>query len=206
MRPELLEVIYPGREHFERIDPDKTVLDKYHLGSKPFLLTVGSNSPHKNFTGLYEVIKRINPQDYEVVVVGGTYNTVFQQAGGGSDIPACVRRLGYVTDPELKALYQHATAFILPTKYEGFGFPVLEAMTCGCPVVCSHVASLPEVGGDAVLYFDPYQLDDMEEKINQIMSTESLRKKLMHLGKVQAEKFSWQQTAAKVWASLKEFI
>ena len=206
MAPENVEVIPLGREHFERVQPDPLALTKHNLGHKPYLLTVGSNSPHKNFRGLYEVIKTINPQDYEVVVVGGTFSKIFQQGETSNNIPTCVRRLGYVTDEELKALYQHATAFILPSKYEGFGFPVLEAMTCGCPVTCSNVASLPEVGGDAVLYFDPNIPGEMETKIRQIMSSEEMRSNLIERGKKQAMNFSWKNTALSVWKSLQTYL
>lgn len=206
MKPDRIEVIPLGREHFERIQPDFSVIRKNNLEKKPFLITVGSNSPHKNFSGLYDVIKKIDPEDYELVVVGGTFGKVFQQEESLSDIPACIHRLGYVSDKELKALYHNATAFILPTKYEGFGFPVLEAMTCGCPVTCSKVASLPEVGGDAVLYFDPYQPEDMAAKICEIMSSEELRQDLINRGNDQKQKFSWKETARRTWSILHSFL
>ena len=85
--------------------------------------------------------------------------------------------------------------FVLPSLYEGFGFPVLEAMQYGCPVVTSNVSSLPEVGGDAALYVNPEDVDDIELKIKKLLKNDSLRKELIKKGYEQVKKFNWKKTA-----------
>ena len=95
----------------------------------------------------------------------------------------------------LACLYSGASAFIYPSLYEGFGLPVLEAMACGCPVICSHAASLPEVAGDAALFIDPAEPDDLSCKIEQVVQDTTLRSTLIGKGLQRAHGFSWQQTA-----------
>ena len=110
--------------------------------------------------------------------------------------------LGYVTNAELKALYQHAVALIYPSFYEGFGLPPIEAMACGCPAIVSNTASLPEVCGDAALYFDPYQPEDLAKKITKLICEPFCQEVLKKKGVQQAEKYLWDRTARETWKSL----
>ena len=102
---------------------------------------------------------------------------------------------GYVSDEELVTLYKNAKAFVMPSFEEGFGIPILEAMALSCPVVSSNAGSLPEVGGDACLYFDPTNMSDMTNKINKIINDENLRKDLIKKGLQRYKKFSWKKLA-----------
>lgn len=105
-------------------------------------------------------------------------------------------KLGSLTDKEIKILYNLATAYIQPSFYEGFGLPVIEAMSLGCPVICSDRASLPEVGGDAVLYINPQDPQNIAEGIEKILRlNEPERKVIIEKGKTQAQKFTWSKTA-----------
>ena len=104
----------------------------------------------------------------------------------------------FVPDNDLPALYAGATLFVYPSLYEGFGLPVAEAMACGAPVVSSNASSLPEVGGDAVLYFDPRNVDAIAETIRRALSDESLQNDLRARGIAQAKKFSWDQAAREL--------
>ena len=115
-----------------------------------------------------------------------------------------VKILENVNDEDLAVFYKHALCYVLPSLYEGFGLPVLEAMQNGCPVLTSNVSSLPEAGGDAVLYFDPNNVDDMAEKITKIVNDEKLRKVLIEKGKKQAQKFNWDKTAKQTLDVLRE--
>ncbi|WP_020619922.1 glycosyltransferase family 4 protein [Paenibacillus daejeonensis] len=103
-----------------------------------------------------------------------------------------VKLLGYVSDSELKALYEHAGCFIYPSFYEGFGLPPIEAMSCGCPVIVSQAASLPEVCGPHAIYCDPHQYTDLAEKIQQVMGDEALRHSLRERGLAHAEGYRWR--------------
>ena len=193
--PERLEVIYNGREHIFSIPADPGILDRHNLREHPFLLAVGSSSPHKNFGRLVHALEKLGETPFRVVIAGGSNPKVHAATGV---LPASVRHVGYVSDGELRALYEHAAGFVHPAYYEGFGIPPLEAMTLGCPVLCSHAASLPEVCGDAALYFDPFDEDDISAKIQLFMQDKALRTRLCALGSGQAECFSWDHTTREV--------
>ncbi len=198
IRPERLEVIYNGREHILATPADPDILDRHNLREKPFLLAVGSSSPHKNFGRLVRALEQLGQTPFEVVIAGGSNPKVHAATGA---LPESVQHVGYVSDGELRALYEHATGFVHPAYYEGFGIPPLEAMTLGCPVVCSDAASLPEVCGDAALYFDPFDENDISAKIQRLMQDKPLQDRLRTLGSAQAERFSWDNTARAVLRS-----
>jgi len=100
-----------------------------------------------------------------------------------------------VAEADLPALYSGATLFVFPSLYEGFGLPVLEAMACGTPVVCSNTSSLPEIVGEAALTFDPLDVTEMAAKIEEVLHNEALREEMREKGLRQAAKFSWERTA-----------
>jgi alpha-1,3-rhamnosyl/mannosyltransferase len=103
--------------------------------------------------------------------------------------------LGPVEELHLPALYSGATLFAFPSLYEGFGLPVLEAMACGTPVAASDSSSIPEVGGDAVLYFDPIDIGEMVETVGSLLHDDELQERCRALGLAQAARFSWDRTA-----------
>jgi glycosyltransferase involved in cell wall biosynthesis len=109
-----------------------------------------------------------------------------------------VKFLGYVADEELSVLYSSCFAFIYPSYYEGFGLPVLEAMSCGAAVITSNTSSLPEVGGDAVLYIDPRSKENLIEKMELLMDHPSLIQELRIKSKERSKIFSWDKAAETV--------
>lgn len=189
-------VVHEGAEHIHAVEPDHSIIDRHELGQQPFLLAVGSQSPHKNFRTLVQALDRLGETPFDIVVVGGARASVFAQSG---TLPRAVKQLGYVSDGELRSLYEHARGFVHPTYYEGFGLPPLEAMACGCPVVTSEAASLPEVCGDAALYFDPHDPADMAAKVERLMGDAPLRRELRERGLARARQFSWRRCAEGVW-------
>jgi alpha-1,3-rhamnosyl/mannosyltransferase len=106
-----------------------------------------------------------------------------------------VRFVGPVTEGDLKALYTGAMAFCFPSLYEGFGLPILEAMACGTPVACSNTSSLPEVAGDAALYFDPIDVESMIQVLERMLTDAELRVELRAQGLARKSQFSWARTA-----------
>lgn len=110
------------------------------------------------------------------------------------DSPLLIRP-GFVTDAELSKYYSEAAVYCHPSFAEGFGIGVANALECGCPVVCSHVSSLPEIAGDAAIYVDPYSLEDLTSALSQVLTNATLRSKLTKLGAAQIQKFSWKNTA-----------
>lgn len=155
----------------------------------PYLLSISSGAPHKNTGRLLVGFRKALPElpaDIKLVLAGQK---------GPSD--RHVKYLGYVSDSLRDALYRRALVFVFPSLYEGFGLPVLEAMAHRIPVACSEVASLPEVGGDAVSYFDPLDVDAMTQVIKDLVKNESLRKKRIAAGVCQAARFTWKCCAEK---------
>ncbi len=203
-----INVIASGAEHIARLVPDSGILERHRIGNRPFILAVSSLNPNKNFKLIIEALAYLPDllSRFDLVVAGGTNPRVFRT--GGFDFGPSVTQLGYVSDRELKALYERATAFVFPSLYEGFGLPPLEAMSCGCPVVVARAASLPWVCGDAALYCDPHDARDLADKIRLIADDTALQADLRTRGLARAREFTWPgcarstfQLLAKVMAS-----
>ncbi|MBG0786436.1 MAG: glycosyltransferase family 4 protein [Anaerolineaceae bacterium] len=189
--PQRLSVVFPGYEHFAQANPDQAILDRLGLAKGDYFLAVGSLSPHKNFKVIQQAMTHLGEQEIKLVVTGGKFSRVFKDRA--LEFPQNILLTGYVSDAELAALYMNAKALILPSLYEGFGFPILEGLVMGCPVIASNAASLPEVGGDVVTYFDPHDPAALAEILQQDSfpyDAEAVQAQLM--------KFSWAETASKV--------
>ncbi len=158
-----------------------------------FLLFVGSLEPGKNLSLLRQVYLMAESEGKPLpplIVVGARWEGV----GHEGEWPQCWIPAGRIPDDELVYLYRRALALVFPSKYEGFGFPPLEAMTLGCPVICSAVASLPEVVGEAALYAE-LTMQSYLDAIRRLLDEDKLRDDLVRLGRTQAAKFSWEKCA-----------
>ena len=113
---------------------------------------------------------------------------------------------GFVPDEDLPAVYAGAQTFVLPSLYEGFGLPVLEAMACGTPVICSNTSSLPEVAGDAALLIDPADSGSLAAGLQRVLRDGALREQLCARGLCQAERFSWERTARETLAVYRQLM
>ena len=184
-----------------------TVRRKYGLDDWPFILSVGTVQPRKNYGRLVESLARLRADDNDLhlVIAGGTgwLSDPFYEQLRNSGLGDVVHLTGYVADEDLPALYSAATVFAFPSLYEGFGFPVLEAMACGVPVVTSNLSSLPEVAGDAALLVDPYDVAALSDALGRIVHDSALRQRLVQAGYRQAEHFSWQRAARDLLAVYK---
>ncbi|HET6778481.1 MAG TPA: glycosyltransferase family 1 protein [Gemmatimonadales bacterium] len=187
---ERFAVIPNGGEHIVREPPDQRILQRLGLTGR-YLLAVSSHSLHKNFAGIQAAVKHMRNQDFTLVFAGGANPRIFN-AGQTSAGESMVT--GRVTDAELRALYENAECFIYPSFYEGFGLPPLEAMTCGCPVVVSRSAALPEVCGDAAVYCDPNDPADIGRALDEVLENAELRSELRRRGKERAAQFTWKRS------------
>lgn len=211
-----------GREFHLRSEQEiEAVRQRYGLLER-FALYVGTNKPHKNLPRLIEAwasaSRKMSEPDvlpWTLVVAGREdprYPRVIDLAAAngvsaetGEDIPPRrgdrgrfpLSAIGAVPEADLPALYSAASLFIFPSLYEGFGLPVLEAMACGTPVICSNTSSLPEIAGDAALMVDPINTEALAKTISLVLSEDSLREELKAKGLAQAAAFSWEQTARK---------
>lgn len=183
---------------------DQEVLSKYNINHQ-FLLYVGNAYPHKNLESLIRTFIEIRKEkpDLRLVLVGKDdyfYKRIKEYAASHnlwqvSNINSPVIFPGYVPDRQLEIMYQRAAAYVFPSFYEGFGLPPLEAMAKGCPVLCSNQSSLPEVLGEAALYFDPYQESDFVAKAKLILDNQGLRQSLVEKGYQQAKLYNWWECA-----------
>lgn len=192
-------VIPPGRDLFFQPDTSKTVLQKWRIDA-PYFLFVGTIEPRKNLVFLLEAYQQFRAQNEDrilLLLVGGKgwkYQS-FYDALAGHPFNKDIILLGYVDKSELPALYTQSLALIYPSIYEGFGLPVLEAMACGAAVICSNRSSLPEVGGNAALYFDPENKMALLSQMEAIVRNKSLIKSKKRLSLQQSYLFSWQDFA-----------
>jgi glycosyltransferase involved in cell wall biosynthesis len=190
-------------------EPEGELRARHELGDRPIVLTVAAKRPHKNLPRLIEAIALIDPARRPLLVAPG-YGTfhdddlaaLVQRLGIADD----VRLLGWVSDAELEGLYAAASAFVLPSLYEGFGLPVLEAMARGVPVACSDRGSLREVAGDAARVFDPERPADIAAAIGELLADAALADRLRVAGRGQAARFTWQRSAQLMLASYRRVL
>lgn len=179
---------------------------KYQI-SDNFILFVGTLQPRKNIVRLIEAFSKMErKEDLQLVIIGkkGWLYEEILEAPRKFNVEDKVKFLHGIPDEELTIFYKHARCYVLPSLYEGFGLPVLEAMKHGCPVITSNSSSLPEAGGDAALYVDPKNVDDIAKKMTKLITDETLRKTLIEKGKKQVTKFSWEKTAKETLEVLEE--
>jgi glycosyltransferase involved in cell wall biosynthesis len=165
----------------------------------PYILYAGAIHPRKNVERLvdaFTAVKRDEGVPHCLVIAGER-----RWLSGGIDRLARsdVVLTGRVSDRELAGLYRHAALFVYPSLYEGFGLPVLEAMTMGTPVVTSRASALPEVAGDAAVLVDPESVDSIAEGIGRLLSDDALAGELREKGRTRAAEFTWTETARRYW-------
>jgi glycosyltransferase involved in cell wall biosynthesis len=210
--PDRVRVIPLAAEScFQPIDRERIeTLSKLSL-SPGYILNVGALEPRKNLPRLFEayrILKDRHRITNKLVIVG-------PRGWKDQDVFQTVQRLslsdstvftGYVSNEILNILYNHASLLVYPSLYEGFGLPPLEAMAAGCPVAVSKTSSLPEVVGDAGVYFDPLDVDEMAHAIFRILDSHELREKLIELGTARSLQYSWSKTAAATHRVYREAV
>ncbi len=183
------------------------IISKCELNGEKYFLYVGNVKEHKNLKVLLKAFNNIkNMIDAKLLIVGNkeklrSYDKKLDDIT--NEIGDKVIFTGYVSDEKLEEYYLNALAFVFPSKYEGFGLPILEAMERGCPVISSNAASLPEVAGEAALLFDPYNEKELADLMLKIYDNPKLREELVKRGYEQIKKFSWQKCSANTMDVLK---
>ncbi len=204
--PARVQVVYPGADHILAFGHDDSVLEKLGLRPGGYVLAVGSLYPHKNVRILHSL--DWEKYDLKLCIVGEAPDTrapAFQRIlEEARSQPASVCYTGRRSDAELRSLYSAAFAFAFPSLYEGFGFPPLEAMYCGAPVLASDRTSIPEVCGDAPLYFDPLSPASLRVVVERILGDPGLRASMIERGRQRAAQFTWARAAAEVMSVLQQ--
>jgi glycosyltransferase involved in cell wall biosynthesis len=209
--PEKIKVIYNGYDSsvFNLASADGGEIAR-HYRVNNYILAVGPTYPHKNFEVLLRAYSSLSDsvkENFPLVIAGGMRKYVdrLKEVISEYNLGRHVKFLGYVPSILMPQLYGSARVLVFPSLYEGFGFPILEAMACGCPVIASNVSSIPEVCGDSALLFDPTNETELVGLILKLIGSEELREELVSKGLQQATRFSWDE-AGKKWIELLESI
>jgi len=201
---EQIEVVYLAASINKSL---ASIIQKENLPEK-YILFVGNRDFYKNFKNFIVSIELLlkEHKDLFLICAGGNIFTNEEKKIFHSKELENKILHKEADDVTLATLYSNALAFVFPTLYEGFGIPALEAMNCDCPVVMSNTSSLPEVGGDAAIYFDPAKIDDMREKIESVIFNKDLRNDLILKSKTQRQKFSFEKTALQTLEVYNRFL
>ncbi len=202
-----VNVVYPGIKEFNLESMTKEELHNKYNFTSPYLLFVGTLQPRKNIKRLVEafsVVKKKNRSDLKLVIVGKRGWSYDEDLSSPAKygVEDSVIILESVSNLDLPAFYKYAECLVLPSLYEGFGLPILEAMKYGCPVITSNISSMPEAGGEAALYVNPEKVDDIVDKIEKVLQDSDLRNKMVEKGYEQIKNFSWSIAAEKTLSIL----
>jgi len=206
----IISVVYNGYEKKDQRSNIKDQNDNLNIKNKEkYILFVGTLQPRKNLEVLIDAFNKfvqIN-NDFKLFIVGKKgwlYEDIFEKVKT-LKLEDKIIFTGHVSDEELVWYYKNAFCFVLPSLYEGFGIPVLEAMSYGCPTIISMTSSLPEVGGEASLYFDPKSSDDLLKKILDLQKSKELRKELIAKGKRRIKDFSLDKCGKETLEVIKNY-
>lgn len=170
-----------------------------------FILYLGINKPHKNLVNLIHAYELL-PTGTPLLLIAGAWDNRYPEAKTLAmqvNLAERVRFLGPVDDTDLPGLYNAATIFVFPSRYEGFGFPVLEAMSCGTPVISSNASSLPEIVGKAAMQVDPLDSEQIAQAIHTMLASPELRESMRAAGLAQSATFSWERCATQTLATFR---
>ena len=201
-----ITVLYSGVDQRFRRVGDRRALEavraKYGLAGGPYILSVGTVQPRKNYSRVIAALAdvRASGLDLRYAIAGGKgwLEDEMQRTIAATGMDDCVHILGYVDDEDLPALYSGSRMLLMPSLYEGFGLPLLEAMACGAPVITSNVSSLPEVAGDAAILIDPTDSAALRDAIIAVETEPNMREQLVEKGYRQAKRFTWRRSATQL--------
>jgi glycosyltransferase involved in cell wall biosynthesis len=194
-----LEIVSPAADHVLGFTPDPSILLRLGLSPSGYALCVGSLHPNKNLAAVQAAAALLNNPPFDFVIVGANMQSAFRRSEPES---GALKYTGRLNDSELCALYRGAFCFIAPSRYEGFGIPPLEAMSCGCPVIAARAAAIPETCGNAALYFEPDRPSELAGLVAELYSDPRLQQTLRERGLERASDFSWQRSAHRFWQAI----
>ena len=189
-----IQVVYPGVEKI------KITNNAQPRSIRPYILAVGKVEPRKNLNRLITAFNEINNENIDLIIVGpkGWEDLKLQSADN-------IHFLGFVDDQELANLYQNCLFFVYPSLWEGFGYPVIEAMQMGAPVTCSNSSSIKEIVGDNALTFDPIKTESIKKALLEMINNQKLREELIIKGKKHSQSFTWENYYNKFITTLNKF-
>ena len=202
---ESMAIMSHGADHLDEIVADPGTLHRHGLKGRPYFLCVGSANPNKNFATALSAFRLIENSQFDLVIVGGTNPAIFQNEGG-MELPPNVHRLPQVSDAELKELLCQALGLVVPSLLEGFGIPAIEAMYLGTPAIVSRAAAIPEVCGDAALYFDPLDAPTLARTMCDVFENPELARRMSERALRHVRKYSWDKSADTLETIIEECL
>jgi glycosyltransferase involved in cell wall biosynthesis len=205
LQPEKISVIYEGVDErfkiIENCDIINAIKNRFNI-TRPFIFFVGVWRSHKNIENLiraFNLLKSRDKIEHQLVLAGreDLHQTAVRAAINDSPYKNDILTPGYIKDDELPLLYNAADAFVLPSFIEGFGLIAIEAQACGCPVVSTNTASMPEVLADSALFFNPADCEEMAARIFQVLTDSALKQKLIQKGIENIKRFNWRKCSAE---------
>jgi glycosyltransferase involved in cell wall biosynthesis len=204
LRPDQVSVTPLG------LDAERFRPVEHRQEGKPYVFCVAGSDPTKNVGSLVAAFAKLPASlrdRFDLLLAGDVckredIRAAIEHAGIG----AHTKLVGIVPDGQLVAYYQQATVFVFPSLYEGFGLPVLEAMGCGCPVICSNASSLPEVAGDAAVLIDPHRPEQLAEELARVLESSVVQSTLRARGIARAKEFGWDRTARQTVAVYERIV
>lgn len=194
-----------GKEFYRSEQNENTMKNVFHALckrntiQKPYFLYTGVHREHKNVVGMIQAFHKCRESGIDAeLLITGKEDPFYPEIGEiieKYNLSECVKRVGLVDENELRALFYHARVFVFPSFYEGFGLPPLEAMAMEIPVTASNAASIPEICGDAALFFDPKNTEEMSTQMSLLFQNEAKRNECIQKGKNRCELFSWEKMA-----------
>jgi glycosyltransferase involved in cell wall biosynthesis len=201
--PSKISVVLSGVDDaFNPTSLSHEVRAKYGIPNRPYVFSLGTVQPRKNYSRVIQALARMGQpyKDVVFVIAGGKgwledemYRTIQD-----TKMTDRVFTIGFAEDVDLPALYSGAVITLVPSLYEGFGFPVLESMACGTPVITSNLSSLPEIAGDAAIIVNPHSIEEIAEAIALLLNSASERQRLSQAGVTRASLFTWQRSAMQL--------
>ena len=191
--PQRIAVVYNGSDHARRWKPGGGSL--WRKASRPLVLCIGRDEAHKNMELVWQLAQPLDECGIDVVVAGEFDRVRLDALGWGA--PHNIRCLGRISDDELAEGFREALCFLFPSRSEGFGLPAMEAMSCGCPVVASTAACLPEICGDGALFADPDDVEAWVAAVRHLVERPDARERLRQQGLMRSARYSWRRTALR---------
>lgn len=199
--PDKITVLLSGVEARFRPTPNPAIRAKYDLPDR-YIFAIGTVQPRKNYGRLVEALARLGDEfeDVHLVIAGGKgwLDAPIYQAVQETGLSNRVHFIGFADDADIPALYSGAVLTAYPSLYEGFGFPILESMACGTPVLTANVSSMPEVAGDAAVMVNPYEVASIEDGLRRLLTDSTLRDTLKVRGLARASGFTWAKAAREL--------
>jgi glycosyltransferase involved in cell wall biosynthesis len=200
IRPDRIDVVPLGLGAVRRAKPPREdeTRARFDLGERHVVLSLSAKRPHKNLAVLIGALARVPAESRPLLVLPGYptwHERELRERAVAAGVSGDVCFLGWVSDEEIEGLWDVADAFVLPSLYEGFGLPVLEAMARGVPVACSNASSLPEVAGEAALLFDPHDEAAMASTVERLLGDRAEAERLRARGLEHVRQFTWERTA-----------